>query len=301
MTRGRRKDMTIPPSRALLQQRDYRARKAQYLADLELRVKKAEEENLVLRKEVESLQAKLKAAVPPQAQSPYGPEVAAASSDLMHHLTIAAASITRFQQLAFYPGPAGAGPGSGPAPHVNRTPITLATPTYTPSPGAPPHTHNLSVSPRIELPPLALSPPSRHRSAEREHERERDRERQRERPYPSREQAQPLPSVYPHRSLPSTVMGPAPTQTQHTHQHQHQRSLSAPRFPGPNDPDCCGGYVDCRGLVDDEDEDESMDEDEDSDGRSQSRVTQRMSDVRSTTSSSSGPEDSGSSHSAGAR
>lgn len=75
MTRGRRKDMTIPPSRALLQQRDYRARKAQYLTDLELRVKKAEEENVLLRKEVESLQAKLKAAVPPQAQSPYGPEV----------------------------------------------------------------------------------------------------------------------------------------------------------------------------------------------------------------------------------
>ena len=67
--------MTIPPSRALLQQRDYRARKAQYLADLEVRVKKAEEENVVLRKELESLQAKLKAVTPPQAQSPYGPEV----------------------------------------------------------------------------------------------------------------------------------------------------------------------------------------------------------------------------------
>ena len=74
MTRGRRKDMTIPPSRALLQQRDYRARKAQYLADLEVRVKKAEEENILLRKEIDALQAKLKAAVPPQAQSPYGPE-----------------------------------------------------------------------------------------------------------------------------------------------------------------------------------------------------------------------------------
>ena len=74
MTRGRRKDMTIPPSRALLQQRDYRARKAQYLADLEIRVKKAEDENVVLRKEVETLQAQL-AASPAQAPSPYGPEV----------------------------------------------------------------------------------------------------------------------------------------------------------------------------------------------------------------------------------
>ncbi|KAI1794098.1 hypothetical protein LXA43DRAFT_157946 [Ganoderma leucocontextum] len=283
MTRGRRKDMTIPPSRALLQQRDYRARKAQYLAELELRAKKAEEENVLLRKEVESLQAKLKAAVPPQAQSPYGPEVAAASSDLMHHLTIAAASITRFQQLAFYPGPA----GSGPAPHVNRTPITLATPTYTPSPVAPPHAHKLSVSPRIELPPLALSSPHPHPH----HSAEHDREHERERPYPS---CEPLPSAYPHRSLPSTVMGPAPTQ------HRHQRAAPL-RFPGPDDPDCCGGYVDCRGLVEDEDEDESMDEDDDGRSRSQSRVTQRMSDVRSTTSSSSGPEDSGSSHSAGAR
>lgn len=79
MTRGRRKDMTIPPSRALLQQRDYRARKAAYLADLEVRVKKAEDENVLLRQEVESLQAKLKAA-PPPTQPLYGPEVVCPSS-----------------------------------------------------------------------------------------------------------------------------------------------------------------------------------------------------------------------------
>ncbi|KAI0358396.1 hypothetical protein OH77DRAFT_1518436 [Trametes cingulata] len=256
MTRGRRKDMTIPPSRALLQQRDYRARKAQYLADLEVRVKKAEEENVLLRQEVESLQAKLKAAVPPPTQSPYGPEVAAASSDLMHYLAVASASITRFQQLAFYPGPSGSGSGH----HVNRTPITLATPTYTPSPVAPPHTHKLSVSPRIELPPLATPdrPPS-----------DRDRAAYRE----------PLPPVYPHRSLSTSVMGPAPS---------HRET---PRYPGPKDPDCCGGYMDCRDLVEHEDEDEDEDMDEDrSDAPSRSRFGQRMSDVRSTTSSS-GPED----------
>ncbi|KAI0823737.1 hypothetical protein BC628DRAFT_503211 [Trametes gibbosa] len=300
MTRGRRKDMTIPPSRALLQQRDYRARKAQYLADLELRVKKAEEENAHLRQEVETLQSKLKNAVPPPAQSPYGPEVvclrptmlarrpplttpslppsqAAASSDLMHHLAVASASITRFQQLAFHPGGAGSG-----GHHVNRTPITLATPTYTPSPVAPPHAHKLSVSPRIELPPLAT--PDRPLS---------DRERA---PY-----REPLPSVYPHRSLPSSVMGPAP-------QHAHAR------YPGPKDPDCCGGYVDCRGLVED-DEDDDEDEDEEmemeverergsmhsADGhRARARFAQRMSDVRSTTSSS-GPEDGMGSHAARAR
>lgn len=55
MTRGRRKDLTIPPSRALLQQRDYRARKAQYVADLEDRVRKAEEENAKLKKEIDGL------------------------------------------------------------------------------------------------------------------------------------------------------------------------------------------------------------------------------------------------------
>ena len=55
MTRGRRKDLTIPPSRALLQQRDYRARKAQYVADLEERVRRADEENDRLRKELEVL------------------------------------------------------------------------------------------------------------------------------------------------------------------------------------------------------------------------------------------------------
>ena len=55
MTRGRRKDLTIPPSRALIQQRDYRARKAQYIADLEDRARRAEEENAKLRKELEAL------------------------------------------------------------------------------------------------------------------------------------------------------------------------------------------------------------------------------------------------------
>ncbi|KAI0663546.1 hypothetical protein C8Q70DRAFT_1050212 [Cubamyces menziesii] len=266
MTRGRRKDMTIPPSRALLQQRDYRARKAQYLADLEVRVKKAEEENVLLRQEVESLQAKLKA-VPPPTQSPYGPEVAAASSDLMHHLAVASASITRFQQLAFYPGPSGSGPGH----HVNRTPITLATPTYTPSPVAPPHSHKLSVSPRIELPPLVTPdrPPS-----------DRDRPPYRE----------ALPSVYPHRSLSTAVLGPAP------------QPHPAPRYPGPKDPDCCGGYMDCRDLVEEEDEDDDMDDERSVGSRSVSRSSfaQRMSDVRSTTSSS-GPEDGLSSHAAAAR
>ena len=60
MPRGRRKDLTIPPSQRLIQQCDYRARKAQYVKNLEIRAKKAEEENVLLRKEVQSLQATLR-------------------------------------------------------------------------------------------------------------------------------------------------------------------------------------------------------------------------------------------------
>jgi hypothetical protein len=52
MTRGRKKDLTIPPTRALVQQRDYRARKASYVSDLEERLRKAEEENAQLRRDL---------------------------------------------------------------------------------------------------------------------------------------------------------------------------------------------------------------------------------------------------------
>ncbi len=61
MTRGRRKDLTIPPSRALLQQRDYRARKDQYVADLEDRCRRAEEDNEKLRKELDSMRLRMAA------------------------------------------------------------------------------------------------------------------------------------------------------------------------------------------------------------------------------------------------
>ncbi|KAJ6626803.1 hypothetical protein B0H10DRAFT_1941447 [Mycena sp. CBHHK59/15] len=52
MARGRKKDPTIPPTRALTLQRDYRARKSQYIADLEARCRAAEEENVRLRREL---------------------------------------------------------------------------------------------------------------------------------------------------------------------------------------------------------------------------------------------------------
>lgn len=57
MTRGRKKDLTIPPTRALVQQRDYRARRAQYVNDLEERCRRAEEENAQLRRELNDVRA----------------------------------------------------------------------------------------------------------------------------------------------------------------------------------------------------------------------------------------------------
>ena len=63
MTRGRKKDLTIPASRALAQQRDYRARKAKYIAELEERCQRAEQENVKLRNELEVARTGTPAAV----------------------------------------------------------------------------------------------------------------------------------------------------------------------------------------------------------------------------------------------
>lgn len=68
MTRGRKKDLTIPPSRALVQQRDYRARKAQYVSELEDRCRRAEDENERLRRDLAEARAGL--AVPAAAFDP---------------------------------------------------------------------------------------------------------------------------------------------------------------------------------------------------------------------------------------
>ncbi|KAK0207710.1 hypothetical protein IW262DRAFT_1302588 [Armillaria fumosa] len=55
MTRGRKKDPTIPITRSLAQQRDYRARRAQYIADLEKKCHLLEMENHDLRQELRYL------------------------------------------------------------------------------------------------------------------------------------------------------------------------------------------------------------------------------------------------------
>lgn len=57
MARGRKKDLTIPPSRSLDHQRAYRDRKAKYVADLEERCRRSEAENEALRRELSVLKA----------------------------------------------------------------------------------------------------------------------------------------------------------------------------------------------------------------------------------------------------
>ncbi|KAH9839494.1 uncharacterized protein C8Q71DRAFT_514811 [Rhodofomes roseus] len=280
MTRGRRKDMTIPPSRALLQQRDYRARKARYVADLEERCKQTEEENARLKERIDVLGAQLRAAGQSAAQrtspSPemvrafpvyaarccglhglcisHRPRQAAATNELMHNLSAAAHSIAHFQQVAFGP-PSGSEPSSASSlrlpPIQNHTPTSLATPSFTPSPLPQPH-HRLPPSPRqrIELPPLHAI----------------------------------------HRDL---FRGPGESSS---YSHQQARipgpPQAGPSNSGYSESECCGGYLDCNGLVEDEDEDGITDDDATS--PESSNPTQRMSDVRSTRSSS-GPEDAGSS------
>ncbi|TCD71599.1 hypothetical protein EIP91_007346 [Steccherinum ochraceum] len=99
MTRGRRKDLTIPPSRALIQQRDYRARKAKYLSDLEQRVSQTEDENMQLKAEIAELRNRLAKAS--DGSSVLSSEAMEASEHLFQHLSAATSSLTRFRDIAF--------------------------------------------------------------------------------------------------------------------------------------------------------------------------------------------------------
>lgn len=60
MTRGRKRDTTITPSRQLALQRAYRDKRATYVAELEARLRDIEEENKQLKAEVEQLRSALK-------------------------------------------------------------------------------------------------------------------------------------------------------------------------------------------------------------------------------------------------
>ncbi|KAJ6557512.1 hypothetical protein B0H19DRAFT_1148021 [Mycena capillaripes] len=94
MTRGRKKDITIAPTRALALQRDYRARKTQYVADLEARCTAAEAENVRLRQELAFLRQQSRS---PAAMSPAAIQ---ASAQLRDTLAAASASLSHFMQIA---------------------------------------------------------------------------------------------------------------------------------------------------------------------------------------------------------
>ncbi|KAK7448063.1 hypothetical protein VKT23_013819 [Stygiomarasmius scandens] len=123
MVRGRKRDATAPLTRSLILQRDYRARKAQYIADLEAKVRRYEEQNEKLMKEVEDLRTQLyrrevqrgdRLAFTPSngdvgkvstvsnfsTRGPkHGKIKAHALSDVLGHLSLASSSIQHFQQV----------------------------------------------------------------------------------------------------------------------------------------------------------------------------------------------------------
>ncbi|KAJ7135952.1 hypothetical protein C8R44DRAFT_869648 [Mycena epipterygia] len=119
MTRGRKKDHTIPATRALTLQRDYRARKTQYVADLEARCKAAEAENVRLRKELELLQQ----SVP---QSALSPAVIQASAQLKDTLVAASASLSHFMNVAL-PSEGGHAMHATPPTYSSATPPSYST------------------------------------------------------------------------------------------------------------------------------------------------------------------------------
>ncbi|KAI0051879.1 hypothetical protein FA95DRAFT_1533799 [Auriscalpium vulgare] len=92
MTRGRKKDMTIQPSRSLAVQRAYRDRKAKYVEDLEERCQKAEAEN-------ERLRVELARALASSHSLSYRHEMGQQCTDLMQNLARTQESLARFQEL----------------------------------------------------------------------------------------------------------------------------------------------------------------------------------------------------------
>ena len=96
MTRGHKKDLTITPTRALINQRNYRARRVQYISDLEECIHSLEAENAQLRIDLEAVRAG-QAASP---QASFDPQTAQTSSEPIHHLSLALASFAHFQQLS---------------------------------------------------------------------------------------------------------------------------------------------------------------------------------------------------------
>ncbi|TFK54313.1 hypothetical protein OE88DRAFT_1654927 [Heliocybe sulcata] len=215
MTRGRKKDLTIPPTRALTQQRDYRARKAQYLADLEERCLKAEEENMQLKKRIEALEAQNGISA---AAMRFSPEMVHTTTELMQHVAAVQASLVNFQQVMI------ARP-AGPGTNVSAPSAASSTSAV--------HPNNLLSVPSaaFQLPPTppALSPQTLAREV--------------------------LASL-PHLTIPPAVMPTPDASTQderETRDWQNNTSSHTDRSESPMS-ECCGGIMDCTGLIESEDE-----------------------------------------------
>ncbi|KAG1753038.1 hypothetical protein EDB19DRAFT_1824418 [Suillus lakei] len=223
MVRGRKRDMAAPPTRQLTQQRDYRARKARYLSELEQRCLKAEVENVRLRRELELARAAM----------PFGSpqEVVQVSSELLRNLANASASIARFQQITAPHAPALVPPDDNSF-HRRQPPIS----SYS-QPPAGPSGLRPSSSPRLaSLQPVTILPS--HVLALQE---------PRLRPAP------------PDQILPP-IDGQQIDRTPTTSSANSQAPATSPS-PSFGSEECCGGYLDCTLLEEKEGDDKEDDDD----------------------------------------
>lgn len=226
MVRGRKRDLTAPPTRQLTQQRDYRARKARYLTELEQRCLKAEDENVRLRRELELARAAM----------PFGSpqEVVQVSSELLRDLVNASASIARFQQIT--------APRSAPVPpddnsfHHRPPPIS----SYSQPPAGPSGLRSSeSSSPRqASSQPITILPS--HVLALQE------------------SRIHPAPS----NRIPTLIDGQRTDRTPASSSASSQARATSPS-PSLGSEECCGGYIDCTQLLE---EKEGEDEDEEGEG-----------------------------------
>lgn len=226
MVRGRKRDLTAPPTRQLTQQRDYRARKARYLTELEQRCLKAEDENVRLRRELELARAAM----------PFGSpqEVVQVSSELLRDLVNASASIARFQQITAPRAPV---PPDDNSFHHRQPPIS----SYSQPPAGPSGLHSSeSSSPRQAFSqPITILPS--HVLALQE-----------SRTHPA-----------PPNRIPSLIDG---QRTDRTPASSSTSSQARATSPSPSlGSECCGGYIDCTQLLE-EKEREDEDEDEEGEG-----------------------------------
>lgn len=215
MVRGRKRDLTAPPTRQLTQQRDYRARKARYLTELEQRCLKAEEENVQLRRELELARAAMAFGSPQ--------EITQVSSELLRDLVNASASIARFQQIT-----------------APRAPVPLYDNSF--------H-HRQPPTSSYSQPPAGLRP-SRSSS-------------------PRQASSQPTTILSSHvlalqesrarpapqKRIPSPIDERRINRTPASSLASSQARATSPSLSLDSE-ECCGGYIDCTHLLEDEEEGE---------------------------------------------